>query len=548
MSTSTVLRAKTNGPPNRKDRRRAKRRAATGRGTSAELERGIRFQQAGDLDRAAACYQRILAHAPNDPNALHLLGLVAERKGDLDTAALLIGRVADAHPDFAPAQHNLGNVLTALGRPVEAEASFRRALRLSPGLAAAHLGLGTVLQAQERLDEAIACYRRAIAADPMSADAYNNLGSALEAQGDFDAAAAEYERALAADPGHALTHMNLVAARRVQADDEIIPRLEALTAEDGRPPADRMLLHYALGKCFDDTGDADRAFRHVRQANEIQGRARPFDMADHACKTGLIIDTFTPELFAAKADIGDPDARPIFIVGMPRSGTTLVEQILASHPRVRAGGERRFVTDLVNGFSTRTGIAEPYPAGVAMIDDPTAARVTRAYLDGVGADCGDGVRVTDKMPQNFRHLGLIALLFPRAVVIHCRRDPLDVGLSCYFQNFEKLPFTNDLDTLGRFIRDYERLMAHWRAVLPLEILDLPYENLVADTEAVTRRIVAVCGLAWNDACLDFHRTERTVTTASLWQVRQPVYTSSVGRWRRYEDHLAPLRAALDRTP
>ena len=512
---------------NRQQRRQAARLAKNGRRgngaatgglafgeeTARELAAAVRFHQTGEFQNAAEIYRRILDRHPDHFDALHHLGLIALQAGQNERAIDLIGR----------------------------------ALAINPKFAAAHNSLGAALQMQGNLTEAANCYQRAAAIDPKNARTQNNLGIVLQVSGRLDEAIVAFENALALKPDYAMPYKGLAALRKVLPDDGLISGIQRLLREDKLPGDDRCYLNFALGKCFDDIGEFDRAFHHYQAGNDIHKQKRPFDVAAFAEKTDEIIATFTPAFFSERAAVGNNSEQPVFIVGMPRSGTTLIEQILASHPAVFGADELPYFNQMAADLQAMLRDATAYPACAARIDEATAGRLAQRYLDHLRKRSGDAARVTDKMPDNFRNLGLIALLFPRARVIHCRRDPLDVCLSCYFQDFTNLPFSYDLADIGQYYRKYEQLMAHWWSALPLQILDLRYEELVADEETVSRRMVDFCGLDWDDACLTFHENDRPVQTASKWQVRQPIYKTSVARWKRYERHLGPLKAALDDT-
>lgn len=541
---------------------------------------GLMLKDQCRLDEATARYQRALRIDPNYADAHNNLGVVLQRQGKLDQALVHFRRALAINPKSAATHANLGNLLKDQDSLDEAVACYQRALAIDPNLVDAHNNLGIVLKNQGKLDEAIACYQRALAIDPNLVDAHNNLGvvlqhqgkldeafaqfrgalainpndetahnnlgSALKARGRFDEAAAEYEKALAIEPSFAWPYLGLVALKEVQPDDDIIPRMERLLRD--RTPSDkgRAHLNFALGKCFDDIGEFDKAFHHYQAGNEIRKASQPFDAAAFAEKTDRIIATFTRAFFEQRKSLGSEAERPIFIIGMPRSGTTLVEQIIASHPDVFGAGELSYFALMVAKLPAALQDTAAYPECAALIDEATAGRLAQEYLNHLRERSDYAVRVTDKMPNNFRHLGLIAFLFPRARIMHCQRDPLDVCLSCYFQDFLTQPFSYDLTNLGRYYREYNRLMAHWSAVLQVPVLDVRYEELITDTEAVSRRMIAFCGLDWDDTCLASHKNDRPIYTMSDWQARQPVYDTSIERWRRYERHLEPLKRALER--
>jgi hypothetical protein len=306
------------------------------------------------------------------------------------------------------------------------------------------------------------------------------------------------------------------------------------------PPSEHTALQFALGKAYADLGDHERSFQHLLQANAQKRQQIAYDEAATLAAFGRIHGAFTAELIAAKHALGHPSSLPIFIVGMPRSGTTLTEHILASHPAVFGAGELdHFYQEVVTRIWNPADIAAPSLSGVT---GPHLRKGAARYLAKLGRAAPAAERIVDKMPSNFRFLGLIHLALPNARIIHVRRDPLDTCISCFSVHFAgDHPYAYDLGELGRYYRAYERLMEHWRRLLPPHVLlEIRYEDLVADLDREARRIVAHCGLEWNASCLDFHATQRSVRTASARQVRQPLYQSSIGRWRQYGQHLAPL--------
>ena len=542
------------------------------------MHEAARHQQAGDLVKAEAMYRQILKRHPDHPDALHLLGMVTHLMGDTRTAVGLIRRVIRRYPDFPEAHNTLGNILKNQGdtagavacyrkavklRPEhvsahynlgncyrdvgnleKAAACYRRAVEINPEYAKGHNALGGILRDQDKAAEAIACHRRALAINPRYAAGYYGLACVLQVLGRFDEATTQFEKALAIEPDYAGPYQGLAAMRKTEPGDELIARMQELLDTAALSRADRILLDFALGKCFDDTGEYDEAFEHYRSANELKKLVEPFNAGDFTRKIDRVIETFTRRLVEEKAALGTSSELPVFVVGMPRSGTTLVEQILASHPRVVGAGELRLIGRMGENLPGLLQASVPYPECARLLDAATVLRLAQGYLDHVEALAGGAARVVDKEPVNFAHLGLIATLFPRARIIHCQRDPMDTCLSCYFQDFRSQAFANDLSHIGLYYQTYRRLMAHWRRVLSMPVLDLCYEDLATDPEGASRRMIDFCGLGWDDACLDFTNTDRAVLTASFWQSRQPIYKTSIGRWRRYEKHLGPLKRAL----
>jgi hypothetical protein len=372
-------------------------------------------------------------------------------------------------------------------------------------------------------------------------------------QGRTDEALAEYLETLrfAPNDSQAIYFLSeLAAAGAYRFPDEEVRRVRELAARPDLPIDELCRLNFALAQILDKSGSYDEAFAHCRRANELRQEidrrcGHVYDPAEQSRYADRQIATFTPAYFERVRSFGSDSELPVFVVGMPRSGTTLAEQIIASHPRAHGAGELRDIGRMVGTLPQRLGGADNYPECLARLDEATARALAEEYLQRLRQLGGEAVRVVDKFPTNFLYLGLIATLFPRARVVHCRRDPIDTCLSCYFQNFaDPLPFKLDLGHLGHYYCEYERLMAHWTRVLPVPVFELRYEELTADQEAVSRRLVEFCGLEWDERCLRFHEARRPVQTASALQVRRPLYRSSVGRWKRYESHLRTLLETL----
>ncbi len=548
----------------------------------AQLNRGIALFALSRAEEAIAHYRRAIALRPDYGEAHLNLGIALKSQDALREAYRHLARAAELMPGLAEAHYQIGAVLAALERYDEAVQALAEAVRLAPGMVAAQLELGHVLRLHHRNAEAIAAYERAAALDPgsvepingiglarleegdfegarhrfaealarapQSADSLFNMGLSYQLQGRFDEAVAWHEKAIAAQPDHAGAHYNLVKSRTSAPGEDRSRELARVLAMPTLSLDQRSALNFALAKVHDDLGEHDAAFAAYRQGNELRKGKLPYSPENFTAYVDRVVAAFDASLFARKAAIGSESELPVFIVGMPRSGTTLVEQILASHPEVHGAGELDYVRQLVHELPQRLG-GVPYPACIERLDAATARTLAESHLARLRGHSAAARRITDKMPNNFTRLGVIALLFPRARIVHCQRDPLDTCLSCYFQEFAHgQPFAYDLGHLGRYYRDYERLMAHWRRVLPNPLLEVPYEALVADQEGWSRRMVAHLGLDWDESCLAFHEKERLVRTASFWQVRQPIYASSIGRWRRYARHLGPLFDALGMAP
>jgi tetratricopeptide (TPR) repeat protein len=523
---------------------------------------GNALGERGRYDDAVTSYRRALALRPDFAEAHNNLGNALLDLGQLEPAAASYGRALEIKPDYIEAYGNLGNALRGLGRLDEAVGSYRRALALSPESAEAHNELGMALRDLGRPDEAVESYRRALALSPDYAEAHSNLGVALRLQGRTAEAEVSCRRALAINPDLtatvvALAELHADRGHFAQAQDLFqraismqpqspeawagIARLRTMTASDAAwlaeaqriagqklPARQEVLLRYAIGKYFDDLKDFEQAFLNYRRANELtkQYRSR-HEQRQLRQAVDLVTQRYDAQWLSQARGAVAASSRPVFIVGMLRSGTSLAEQILASHPQVFGAGELTF-------WSSASGADEPL------------GKLADAYLHVLAQLSPDAARVIDKMPGNFLHLGLIHAALPNARIIHMRRNPIDTCLSIYFQHFEaNHSYANDLADLAHAYSEYLRVMKHWRSTLPEQtILDVPYEGLVEDQEAWSRKMLDFIGLPWDSRCLDFERTERTVITASKWQVRQKINTSSVERWRHYEQFVGPLRALL----
>jgi tetratricopeptide (TPR) repeat protein len=503
-------------------------------------------------ERAVASYRRALALDDKAAKTHFNLGNAFRKQDRLEAALVSYHDALALDPGLASAALGIGGVARDLGRREEAEKYFRRALAIDPRSVLAEVGLSLTLRLERATAEALAAAERAVALDPGEAEAHTALGICLQDYGRFEEAEAAFRRALALKPDNATALYHLANLGQAELGDAELERMQAMLARPRLERETRVGLNFALGTAFDGRGDYDRAFAFFRAGNELRAAQHPFDLAVTERLIDDIIAMFDAAFFAQHEGFGQESDRPVFVLGMPRSGTTLVEQILASHPEVHGAGELNAssrVLDLLHGHPGVAASGLPYPRNLPLLDRDSARRLGAFFLERLGKDAGDARRVTDKAPGNFVHIGLIAYLLPRTRIIHCMRDPIDTCLSCYFQNFlEPIPFAYGLDRLGGYYRLYERLMAHWRKLRPAALLDVQYEALVAEPEPWTRRILEFCDLPWNDASLRFFAAERAVQTASFWQVRQPIYQSSVARWRHYERHLGPLFQALGREP
>jgi tetratricopeptide (TPR) repeat protein len=446
----------------------------------------------------------------------------------------------------ASAHYVFGNVLENMGRTDEAVAQFQKAVSIDPNHVHAHNKLGYMLYRLGRTDEAMTYYQRALALKQDHAEAHCGMGKVLAAVGRLEEARRAYDAAIALAPGDASNYFYLGRAVRFVRDDRHFLAMQDLARHmSSLSTQQQIYLHFALAKAFSDVGEHDRSFHHLRDGNALRRQQIPYDEQKTLSRLERIQAVFTPSLIRDKVGLGEPSSVPIFIVGMHRSGTTLVEQILASHPKCFGAGELTEMGAIVEQLHGPNGTE--FPEAVPSLSQARLRELGGRYLGNIRRLSATADRIIDKEPSNFVYAGLIHLLFPNARIIHTRRDPRDTALSCFSLMFVHGPGSYcDLAQLGRYYRHYQALMAHWQDVLPADvILEVDYETLVDDFEREARRMVAHCGLEWNDACLSFHRNERPVLTANAALVREPIYRTSVGRWRNYEKFLEPFTQALE---
>jgi tetratricopeptide (TPR) repeat protein len=506
------------------------------------LNLGAALTALGRREQAADSYRRALAVNPLSVDAHNRLGNVLRDLGNRREAASLYARAVELDPRRPESHCNLGTLLFEMRRVDEAVASHRQALALQPDYAPAHLSLGLALRQQRRPDDAEASCNAALAIDKNYVEALSFLGELRADRGQFSEAEALFSRAIAINPDFSYGYCSIATHRKMTAGDTSWLRgAQALLAKR-LPLAQEIGLRYSLGKYFDDVGRYDEAFAHYAGANGLTRRyGAAYDAAAFSSRVDRIIQDIDAAFLARAAAQANPSDIPVFIIGMPRSGTSLAEQILASHPMVFGAGEVTFWNAAYDAYRR----AEAAGSGIDLL-----AGMAREYLDRLTATSGGTARVVDKMPGNFLYAGLIHAIFPRARIIHMRRHPIDTCLSIYFQNFFNIgPYANDLHDLAHYYGEYLRMTAHWRSLLPASaLLEVPYEGLIDEQEAWTRRMLDFAGLPWDSKCLEFHRTDRVVITASKWQVRQRINKSSAGRWRNYEKFVGPLERLAPSNP
>jgi tetratricopeptide (TPR) repeat protein len=499
---------------------------------------GLACLEIGLVPEAIAAFQRAVASNPRYADAYFRLGIALEQLGDLGSAIVAYDRATELQPTLTEAWFRAGALVYTMGHRDEAIGCFRRAAASGPKTRFGRLGAVRALLTEDRDVEAERVLRKTLVLDPGDALAHDLLGNLLAEFGRFEEARECFTHAVTIAPLMAGSYYDLVRCRPVTtADADLVARMQAALATPGLEVAHRMRVHLALGKAADDLGDHALAMRHFDAADSLRHGSSSFDSAAFETEINRLIERCTPDSIARAAELGSRDATPVLIIGMPRSGTTLVEQIVSSHPEVRAGGELNFWNERGAAW---------HRAGPAGTEAPFLRQAAVHYLRVLRAIGPRSARVTDKMPFNFLWAGLIHLAFPRATIIHCSRAAIDTALSIHQTLFHPgLAFPTGGAKLVAYIRSYQRLTDHWRRVLPADrFIEVEYEELTREPEPVIRRIIAGCGLAWDDACLRPERNPRSVKTPSKWQTRQPINRHSVERWRRYEPWLGPLRSLL----
>lgn len=532
-----------------------------------------------DKPGAIACYRKVLAIAPDYVESVSNLGSVLTESDQPEEAIKVLLPLVQSNPNYPEAHCNIATAFLLLEQLDKAEFGFKRALTLKPDYPEACIGLARVLQEKRHLTEALATAERALGLAPQKAEVHSLLGGIFSESGYPEKAQQAYAQALELDPelisaylgrGHqrmesgdmagaetdfryalSLDESNLgarLALAQVNKVKEGDANMAVLVSEAEKlatlPETKAMPLHFALGKCYEDTKQYDLAFQHYRQGCQLKRKRIDYD-ADNTDLAGRNIrEFFSKENIDRLRGDGCTSELPIFVLGMPRSGTTLTETIIASHPMVFGAGELNDILEVAN--HTRGGETKGYPLSLQGITQTELKIMGERYATRLQTRAPDSPRITDKMPANFNCLGLIHLMLPNAKIVHVKRNPVDTCLSCYTRLFDKSQYQSyDLAEIGRYYRNYSQLMQHWREVLPAgSFYEIQYENVVADQEGQARALLDYCGLEWNDACLDFHKTERNIRTASVTQVRQPIYKTSVEKWRHYEKHLDPLLDAL----
>jgi len=535
--------------------------AAVGRGSDADrafessfrmtpnrekLIRGLELQRSGQLEAAEKVYRDILLRHPDDVDAMRLLASIAMSVRQFGDAEAMLKRALEIAPDFFQALMDLGLAQQEQDKLDEAAETFRRASRLEPRRAQPWTALATSLAMAGRHDEALQAYEEALQRDARNPYALTGLGHVLKTIGRQDEAIAAYRRCTQHRPDHGEAHWSLANLKTFRFEDEEIARMERLVESPQLRDEPKVNVLFALATALEQRGDFEAAWRRYVEGNELRRQRESYDPVQTTVLHDQLIEVFDREFLMQHEGAGHPDSAPIFIIGLPRSGSTLIEQILASHSRVEGTHELPELSKVARSTARGRSDRLSYPLTVRDLDAAAVRELGQRYLELTRRHRTGTERFTDKMPNNFPHVGFLSLILPNAKVINAKRHPLDSCVGCFKQLFGRgQPFTYDLYEIGEYYLEYERVMTHWHSVLPGRVLDVQYEDLVADTESQVRRLLEFCELPWEEACLAFHENPRAVRTASSEQVRQPVYATALHRWRIYEPHLDPLIDVLE---
>ncbi len=521
------------------------------------LALAVEHQQQGRPERAERMLRELLRSHPENVDALRLLGALSLSAGRLQEAERLLRRTTQLAPAYAEAQLDLGRVYKEQHRLQAAIEAFEHAIALEPGNFLTHFLLGSVLSPAARTEDAIAAYRKVLELRPRHSGAWLGLGHALKTGGEQEAAIAAYRECLRLRPGSGEAWWSMANLKTYRLSDEDIAAMQyQLATHKGQEQDDeaehedaegfsiqsRVNMLFALAKAYEDRGDDELAWHYYETGNSTQRRQESYDPVRTEVVNDEIISVFNPEFLEKNTGLGHPSNEPIFIIGLPRSGSTLLEQILASHSQVEGTSALPYISIIANTSGRNRADGLIYPRSLRDTSPEKWAEMGQTYLDLAEVHRSEGKpRFIDKMPNNFPHVGLMHLVFPNAKIIDARRYPLDSTLSCYRQLFARgQSFVYDLTDIGEYFLQYQRMMDYWHEVLPGRVLTVQYEDMVMDFDAQVARLLNYCGLPFEDACTRFWETSRPVRTASSEQVRQPIYTKSIHRWRRYEDKLGEL--------
>ena len=500
----------------------------------------------GRLEEAEKELREILAQDPDDIKALRMLASIAMEANRFRAARKMLERAVELKPGFIPGWNELANLFMKQDRYEQALGAVQQALDLDPRMVQAWITKANILTRAQRNEESLDCYRRALELSPRNAGALSGMGHVLKTIGRQEESIEAFRKCIKAHPAFGEAYWSLANLKTFEFDEEEVGLMEKMIADDQLADETRVNFFLSLGKHYENEKDYDRAFEHYRRGNDLRREHEIYDPVQTQVVHDRIIKVFNREFLDDRKVWGDPDPAPILIVGLPRSGSTLIEQILASHSMVEGTMELPDLSRVISELSKRSPRGVEYPEAAESLDADAVGMMGRAYLESTMRYRTGKAYFIDKMPNNFSSVGFLDLILPNAKVIDARRHPLDSCLGSYKQLFFKgQSFTYEQFELGHYYLEYRRIMEHWREVLPGKVLDVHYEQMVGDQENQTRRLLEYCGLPWEDQCLRFYETDRAINTASSEQVRQPIYTKAVHFWRNYESHLGELIETLE---
>jgi len=512
-----------------------------------KLAMAAEHRKAGRLNEAKALCREVLRIDQENVDALRVMGAMALSEGRLDEAVRFFRRAVDHAPDFVGAIIDLGQALKEQNRFEEAIACFHNAIRIEPGNVKAHFLLGSTLSPSALTYEAIEAFERTLELRPDHVGAHLGLGHVLKTVGRQDEAVEAYRECIRLRPGNGASYWSLANLKTYRLSSEDIQEMESKLENGVADKESEVNFLFALAKATEDRGDFDAAWQLYEKGNSERRMMEYYDPVNSEDTHDRVIEVFNQEFLSEHSGQGHADPAPIFVIGLPRSGSTLIEQILASHSQVEGTSELPYIAHATAALNLNRADGVNYPEAVRELGPVHLDSLGAGYLRTAQMHRTEGTpRFVDKMPNNFPSVGLIHLVLPNAKIIDARRHPMDSCLSCYRQLFARgQTFTYDLTDIGEYFLEYQRLMDHWHSVLPGRVLTVQYEDVVQDFEGQVRRLLEYCELPWEDACLRFYETDRPVRTASSEQVRQPVHSKSIGFWRNYEDELGELRTVLE---
>jgi tetratricopeptide (TPR) repeat protein len=512
----------------------------------AAMAKAEEAQMEGRIEDAEKILREILSKDAENPKALRMLGNIALELNRHKAARRMLTKAVELQPGFAPGWNDLANLHMKTDHYDEAIDAVGRAIELDPKLAFAYVTRANILTRAQRHEESLVAYREALEINSVNVGALSGMGHVLKTIGRQEEAIETYRKCIQAHPHFGEAYWSLANLKTFEFDENEVQVMEKMIGEKELPDEPKVNFYLSLGKHYENEGDFDKAFEHYRCGNDLRRGHEIYDPVHTQVVHNRIIEVFNRDFLQEREGWGDPDPSPILIVGLPRSGSTLIEQILSSHSMVEGTAELPDLSRVIVDLNSMSERRVEYPEAAKNLNAEQAAGLGRKYLETTQRYRSGKPFFIDKMPNNFPSVGLLQLILPNAKVINARRHPLDSCLGSYKQLFFKgQSFTYDQFELGHYYLEYQRIMDHWHKVLPGKVLDVQYEQMVDDQEAQTRRILEHCDLPWEDQCLRFYETDRAINTASSEQVRQPIYTKAVHFWRNYEHHLGELIETLE---